>query len=188
MLFCRLNLVSRRESLPRSASRDTLPFQRSGEVSYTVHVLDHLEERGLRQVSLRMLSNRIERLKCRHLIKLRGWHENGRLSQFRRLFLFRFIHRSFLLCQGWISHVVPLCPLHLVFNLICDVFPHECLAFKLCKLLRIDPEKRALETDALQLKLVLPRGQVFFATHRSWSIQSQSLYEGHVFDFAKPRN
>ena len=81
--------------------------------------------------------------------------------------------------------MVPLCPLHLVFYLISDVSPHLCLAFKLCKLLGIDPEKRALETDALQLKLVMPIGQVFFATHRSRPIQSQSLYEGHIFDFTQ---
>ena len=117
------------------------------------------------------------------MIKLRRWHEHGRLSQLRRLFLFGLIHKSFLLWQWWISHVVPLCPLHLVFYLISDVSPHLCLAFKLCKLLGIDPEKRALETDALQLKLVMPIGQVFFATHRSRPIQSQSLYEGHIFDF-----
>lgn len=83
--------------------------------------------------------------------------------------------------------MVPLRPLHLVFYLFCDVFPHVCLAFKLRKLLRIDPEKRALETDALQLKLVLSRGQVFFATHSSRPIQSQPLYEGHVFDFTQLR-
>ena len=73
----------------------------------------------------------------------------------------------------------------LVLDLMGDVVPDVCLTLQLSKLLRGNLEQRTFQTDALQLELVLSRGQVFFATRRAWPIDSQPLRVRHVFDFTK---